>query len=199
VAQLPPGFQELAKQRRLALDVLELLARVTDTIDGRRRPADPSFNSTPSPTPISRRYNNFWEASPCLRRSNAANDAPDLERMIVLGLVLYCCHTFISGRAPIMIYRAARQRLCADITQMILDEHDQPDVMLWVWMNVVDSWRRPDNKLPWQALRLLRSMKKLFPSIDSNAALRCGLQRYMWNESFGERCTQYWHMVADGK
>lgn len=193
VARLPSGFQELAKQQRMALDVLELLARVIDTIAGHSQSTDFYLDPTPPSTMISRRYNSYWEASPCLRRANTANDVPDLERSIVLALVLYCCHTFIPQRAPIMIYRAARQRLSADIPRTFSNGQRQPDVMLWVGMNVVDSWRKPNRRLCRQAGCLLRNMKKSFPSINSNDELHNGLKRFMWNESFGERCVQYWN------
>jgi hypothetical protein len=111
ISKLPPGFQALAKQRKLAIDVLEVLARVSDTEQMQKRtgsvvrPVD-VFRSRP------RRYHDFWEACSCLATPDV--DGPNFEKsVIVLALLLYCLHTstFSPMRAVTTIYNGSRMKL----------------------------------------------------------------------------------------
>jgi len=119
IAKLPCGFQTLAKHNRLAIDVLEVLERTTDAEALHRakgtivEPAD-VFRSRP------RRYHDFWEACTCLGApDDPVSGEPNLEKLIVLALLIYSLHTFSPMRAVTAVYNGSRTKLAADVHRRI--------------------------------------------------------------------------------
>ena len=189
VSKLPPGFQLLAQHRKLASDVIDVLIRAVDIehlnvsrIKSRQHDAS-SF--------IARRYSGFWEACPCLQRVDDADGRPDLEKLIVLSLMLYCFHALSPERIATTMYRATRARLTADVSRRLpCSEHEQY-VLLWVWMNAVDACRRPDGQLLPSGIDVMANLRVSFPDLEWQN-LRRHLKQFFWNNAFEERCAMYW-------
>ncbi|EXJ59528.1 uncharacterized protein A1O5_12153 [Cladophialophora psammophila CBS 110553] len=234
VASLPLGFQALAHQRRLALDVLEVLSRTAEAHTEQMRhgtivtPSD-VFRTKP------RRFQDFWEACTCLGapdevHTRLAEDGvaeevmvPNLEKMIVLALLLYCLHTFSPMRAVTAVYNGSRMKLTTDAprrvrrtslstpTQASTSRHpssgkdavaeieSEESVLLWVWFNLVDSWRAANDTLLPQGQTLMRDLRRRFPA-DTATWEGCEdrLRRFFWNGKFIRRCRAFW-FVSESK
>ncbi|KIW89837.1 uncharacterized protein Z519_09266 [Cladophialophora bantiana CBS 173.52] len=233
VASLPLGFQALAHQRRLALDVLEVLSRTAEAHAEQMRhstivtPSD-VFRTKP------RRFQDFWEACTCLGapdevHTRLAEDGvteeemmvPNLEKMIVLALLLYCLHTFSPMRAVTAVYNGSRMKLTTDaprrvrrtshstpmraftsrnpssdkdaIAEIEIDIESEESVLLWIWFNLVDSWRAANDALLPQGLTLMRDLRRRFPEVTATwEGCEDGLRRFFWNEKFIRRCRGFW-------
>ena len=126
IASLPSGFQPMAEQKRLALDVIEVLSRTVQAhIDQalHRTIVTPSdvFRSKP------RKFRDFWEACTCLGAHDETYfdsegmpvKMPSLEKLIVLALLLYCLHTFSPMRAVTAVYNGSRLKLMTDLPKRL--------------------------------------------------------------------------------
>ena len=189
VSKLPPGFQLLAQHRKLASDVIEVLVRAADmahlnapSIKIRQHDAS-SFTA--------RRYSGFWDACPCLRKADEPDGRPDLEKLIVLSLMLYCFHAFNPERIATTIYRASRARLGADVVRRLPCNEYEQYVLLWVWMNAVDACRGPDGHLSQMGRGLIVGLRLSFPDLKWRDLQR-HLKQFFWNDAFDERCATYW-------
>ena len=190
VSKLPPGFQLLARHRKLASNVIDVLARAANTAYLNTSQIKISQHDSSSFT--ARRYSGFWEACPCLRKADEPDARPDLEKLIVLGLVLYCFHAFSNERIATTMYRATRARLGADIARRLPCSEDEQYVLLWVWMNAVDACRRPDGQLSPMGIDLMARLRLSFPNLEWQD-LRKHLKQFFWIDAFEERCATYWN------
>ncbi|OQV00896.1 hypothetical protein CLAIMM_06332 [Cladophialophora immunda] len=260
LALLPRGFQALAHHRRLALDVLQVLSRTAEAHLEQMRhgtivtPSD-VFRTKP------RKFRDFWEACTCLgapdevvrpglagedggRADDAAGEAvvvtmPNLEKMIVLALLLYCLHTFSPMRAVTAVYNGSRMKLTTDAPRRTrrspltmasvrnpgfpspLDrdgdvaresgarhtrmetERDkmerEEDVLLWVWFNLVDSWRAANDTLLPQGRQIMHALRLRFPERTATWEECEGvLTGFFWNDAFIRRCRAFW-IVSERK
>ena len=190
VKQLPVGFQLLAKQRRLAFNVLDVLVRASDHM---LLLADRSTGLSQSPpsTTFSRRYTDFWAACPCLGRLDDSEGRPDFEQLIVMALILYCYHTFCPTQNLTVIYRAVRRRLTDHVARRMPCAEEETDAMCWIWMNTIDSWRRNDGSLSTNGLSLMTTMRAVLPTLNTDHTMQQSLKRFFWNDDFIQRCSRY--------
>jgi hypothetical protein len=96
ISKLPTGLQALAEERKLAMDVLDVLARTVDAEQEQKKKGSVVTQTDIFPS-RQRRYHDFWEACSCLAAPDV--DGPNLEKLLVLALLLYCLHTFSPMRA----------------------------------------------------------------------------------------------------
>ena len=195
VKRLPLGFQFLAKRRRLALDVIDVLVRASDYM---LSPADRSsgLSQGPPSTAFPRRYRDFWAACPCLGRLDDSEGRPDFEQLIVMALILYCYHTFCPTQNLTVIYRAVRRRLTDHVARRMPCAEEETDAVCWIWMNTIDSWRRNDGSLSTNGLSLMSTMRAVLPNLNTDHTVQHSLKRFFWNDDFIQRCSRYWQAYS---
>ena len=163
VNKLPSGFQRLVEQDRLTADLIEVLSRTVDASDLLKKQGyvvdgHETFKSGP------RTHTDFLEACPCLRAASGPDDEPPLEKLITLGLILYCCNAFSPARVVTVMYGGSRQKLTRDLLRWSTGEEDETEypVKIWIWMITVDSWRKADNTLFQEGKKLYEALKKRY-------------------------------------
>ena len=193
VNKLPSGFQRLVEQDRLTADLIEVLSRTVDAsellkkqgyiVDGQE-----TFKSGP------RTHTDFLKACPCLRAASGPNDEPPLEKLITLGLILYCCNAFSPARVVTVMYGGSRQKLTKDLLRWSTGEEDEIEypVKIWMWMTTVDSWRKADNTLLPEGKKLFEALKKRYVGDMTLAEVWDIMNGFFVNESFLKRCEELW-------
>ncbi|KIX04471.1 uncharacterized protein Z518_05339 [Rhinocladiella mackenziei CBS 650.93] len=221
ISLLPLGFQRLAHRQRLALDVLDVLSRTAEAqiehdLHGTIVEDSDVFRNKP------RRFSDFWEACTCLGAPDEVRVdgtlEPNLEKLIILAVLLYCLHTFSPMRAVTAVYNGSRLKLTNDAprrvrrnaaaesgsppimkddseVQMEIDEED--DVLLWIYFVLVDSWRAANDSLLPQGLALMANIDARFPERMANwEGCQAVLKKFFWNDKFIMRCRAFWAVGA---
>lgn len=250
IASLPVGFRALADRGSLALDVIEVLARcvaahavqaaqpggtgsiVTDSDVFRTKP---------------RRFRDFWEACTCLGAPDQMVEidvwgvnldtttttitmvVPNLEKQLVLALLLYCLHTFSPMRAVTAVYNGSRMKLGTDLpkraaylervrhsramqqqsslpssttdgTQRDLDLDLEEPLLLWISFNLADSWRAANDMLLPQGLQVMRDTRRRFPHHTAAwESCEAALRQFFHNERFMARCRMFWDVSEEDR
>lgn len=181
IGNLPPGFQELALQRKLPLDVLEVLGRIADPAQ-KPLPSFPSSNDNRSPTSHCGMYMDFWESCPSLSSTHRdANNEPPLERLLALALLIYSTNRDASN--PLRMYNCitngAIYDLCHDLplceTRRAKDEEH---CLFWIWTVTVDAMRDRFGTLTTTGETLLEQQKKRFPGAVGTGIEEQVLERF---------------------
>jgi hypothetical protein len=170
-----------------------------------------------------RRYSDFWEACSCLgapdevveiRNENGIVERamqPNLEKLIILAVLLYCLHTFSPMRAVTAVYNGSRLKLTTDVPKMKPNRKMNPsgmvaedkgvnmqiegeeDVLLWIWFVLVDSWRAANDSLLPTGRELMGKLKARFKAkVATWKDCRVILERFFWNEALERRCRWFW-------
>lgn len=195
VNKLPGGFQRLAREGVLSIKTLDVLARTTDAYSNRDASgfkADERDHYHHAQRP----YDDWREACPALTTDNT--DAKSvLETMIAQALFLHCMHTFSPIRFMGLPYTGFRAKLSSPM--MIKHEEgnsETEDVMVWIWLNLIDSWRVENGwtLLP-EGVKLMQRLQAKFPGLDGLISLLSRLVLFFTNPVFERRCMTYWHAV----
>lgn len=219
VLTLPSGFQTLAHNRMLALDVIEVLTRTAAAeveygLHGTIvRPID-VFGHKKRP------YSDFWEACTCFNapdeiitvasESGYTTDiaVPNLQKLIILSLILYCLSRFSPTRSVTAMYSGCRMKLITDLPRRlaVTDPHkhikkEDEDVhemsaeeraLLWITWVLIDAWRAPNEILLPQGLELLKLSTIYFPKLVAWAEIEAVLRSFFSNQAFLSRCEGFW-------
>ena len=228
ISTLPPGFQALTHSRnsKLALDVLDVISRTSDAhheqaLHGTIVQQSDVFRSTP------RRYRDFWEACTCLGAPDECVEMedgnevmqPNLQKLIVLAVLLYCLHTFSPMRAVTAVYNGSRMKLTTDVPRRVkqitpptagredvgtalqneTDIEAEEDVLLWIHFVLLDSWRAANDKLLPQGVEVLGKLRRRLPERVARWEIcEAVLMRFFWNEGFVGRCRAFWGWGMEG-
>lgn len=187
VNKLPVGFQRLAHQGKLAIDVLELLGRVA--------------TQTPAKSTLSintaqwsrRKYDDFWEACRCL-----ADPRPGLQKFLCLALLLYCVDEYSPQRQfrrGMTIFGGPRALLTRELPKLSCRDEAETECLMWIWMVVVDAWSsdcEKDGDLPPIGLQCLHDLRRAFPNITTWEDMRSVLRKFFWSRRFSSACEAFW-------
>ena len=139
---LPQGFATLAKGRKLSVEVLQVIKRITRMIAGHAQDFDNSTESDLAP--------NFWSACPSLTVS-ISKEEPDIDNLLALGLWLYVAFEFSSRSVAesmllwISMSRSTRQDLSTRLMRCVLPrQQDEDECLMWLFEIAIASWIRPD-------------------------------------------------------
>lgn len=170
IATLPPGFSELAVQRKLPLDILEVLGRIADPSQKPLPSLSPSMNDNRSPKSTCGKYLDFWESCPSLSASSTGtpNGEPPLERILALALLVYATNRDATN--PLRMYNCITNGAIYDLA------HDLPNCesrrpkseehcLFWIWTVAVDANRDRFGVLNGPGEVLLEQQKRRFPGI----------------------------------
>ena len=198
VLKLPLGFDALAQRRILSLSTLEVLARTADASDQQLRDGSIIADEREYFCGTLRRYSDFWEACPCLSVPDSQEAQPNLEKIVVLALILYCRQTFNSVQSMSATYAGVRLNLASNLVRRWgAADASEVDAMVWVWMIVVDVWTNIDGTLLPRGLKLLHLMKKRFRSVHTTNQMLMRLRLFFCNEKFEQRCRAYWNSCKE--
>jgi hypothetical protein len=190
ISKLPIGLQALAEERKLAMDVLEVLARTADAEQEQKKKGS-VVTQTDIFQSCQRRYHDFWEACSCLAAPDV--DGPNLEKLLVLALLLYCLHTFSPMRAVTAVYNGSRMKLTNDIRKRKRGVGKEEECVLWIWMVLVDSWRSVSGTLLPTGIELMQQARERWIHVRDWATANPILRDFFWDEAFAKRCNFYWH------
>lgn len=200
ISWIPTGFRELALQRKLARDVLDVLSRACGVSSLQLRTPQQhtrwgkSWFVTPSDVSTSekRRSDDFWGACTCLGAPDEERTGkPNFEKLVVLAVILYCLHMFSPIRAGALSHNGSKMKLTNDIRRRWSASGEEDECLLWVWMILVDSWRAANETLLPTGVELLGQLEARWEDKTWTDMKRV-LGRYFLNENFEARCRGYW-------
>lgn len=170
IATLPPGFCELAIQRKLPLDVLEILGRIADPNQKPLPSLSPTINDNRSPKTSCGMYLDFWESCPSLSvtTSSNGNGEPPLERLLSLALLIYATNRDATN--PLRMYNCITNGAIYDLAHDLpLCEARRPKneehCLFWIWTVAVDANRDRFGVLTGPGEVLLEQQRRRFPGI----------------------------------
>lgn len=162
VERLPLGFQELALQGRLCVDVLKILQRAQMPFSVRHGiPVDVDLYVTAS----------------TLHHSSAAQQ---LEKCICFTIVLFEHITFSKERSPTMAFRGIRKELTDSLPYLEWSSEIERECIIWMWAVLVESWRHKKIFLP-EGVDLQRKLVTRFPDTARWPTLGMILSQFFWN------------------
>ncbi len=140
---------------------------------------------------------------------------PNLEKLIVLALLLYCLHTFSPMRAVTAVYNGSRLKLQTDLPRRVrrrgdvlssslsnsssdvdVDAQNQNEeaVILWVYFNLADSFRAANDSLLPAGVQVMADLRTRFPNMTRSwETCEEVLKQFFWTERFLGRCARYWN------
>lgn len=188
VLRLPIGFQRLAQAKLLSLRTLEVLARCSDVATGRMPLKE---NSRDLFNPEQRRFADFFEACPCI--VPGAGDPPPLEKFVAQALILYCHNTWSPLRFNWALYKATRMDLTMDLIDRPLAGEHERDVMVWIYLNLIDSWQIVEGtgRLTPEGKGIFARLEGLFSGRIRSEEVKQIIQQvklFFWNDRFEIRC-----------
>ncbi|KAJ9612469.1 hypothetical protein H2200_004066 [Cladophialophora chaetospira] len=159
VSTLPDGFQYLAFQQILPLDIIELLSRINNAVrrsGGKNtyvplsRTANP-FHSQPG------RYDSFSQACPCLFVPD--DQVYPLLKPLTLALAVWSCNAYSEIRSAGLVVSGFLRSLTRRLQQMytpanspvgVQDDHVQSlgerECWIWIWIVGIDAWTSHDGQ-----------------------------------------------------
>lgn len=175
IERLPKGFQQLAINGKIPLELLRALHRTNSLlIDRAEKPSaatDQSKSKIEADTSDQRVYDTFWTACPSLLARGTSSDCePDIGNLLALGLWLYVALEFSSHSIYetvqhwISTARWIRQdltnklRLCVQIRP-----DDEENCLKWLINIAIQSWRNPGGELPPDGFGLNSFRGRRFP------------------------------------
>lgn len=188
VSKLPIGFQRLAERQLLSVRTLEILARCADVSTGDM----PLYQNTQEQFhPEQRRFADFFEACPCI--APGAEDPPPLEKFVVQALILYCHHTWSPLRFQWALYKATRMDLTMELLGRPLSGDHEKDVMVWIYMNLIDSWQTVEGsgRLTPEGKGIFFQLEDIFCGIIQDEDVKQIIQQtklFFWTDKFERRC-----------
>ncbi|KIW67939.1 hypothetical protein PV04_03918 [Phialophora macrospora] len=191
LSRLPVGFQDLAERDLLTLPTLEVLVRLAKEVNDKK-------NNIPVVADREvrykqRRYHDIMQACPSLA---APPDAPTLEKLVVMALILYCSATFCIRRLP-----SRHSTLTVLSATKALSKTPMPaskaemKALIWVYMVVIDAWRSRGGHLRSPGLDLVRLFKAQFPDLEDWADIEDVLQKFFWTEDMGRFVGASWDLA----
>lgn len=187
VDQLPMGFRRLQSHSSVyTLEVLVRTARVAES---------GSLKSLPD-TPA--RYRDFWEACPCLMVRDPPSE-PNLEKLVVQALILYCFFTFPESRVASMAFAGLRTTLGASIVDRVGGNDDERAALVWCRMCLIESWTDSRRRLLPEGWLLVTQMRHTFPEIEDAEEVLSKLRLFFSSKEFEERCRGYWDEPQAGE
>lgn len=208
ISSIPEGFQRLAEQDVLPIDIIELLFRVTHAIQrskGGRTYVPLSTTENPFHSQL-RQFNCFSEACPCLFASD--DEVPPLIKMLSMALAIWCFNAYSSSRWGGLVVTgflrsltrrlqqgsvttsAAHDQLGGARTQSI----DEQDCWIWIWLVCIDAHVARDGRtlLP-VGNQLLKCFKARYPLETADVAiLDRVLQRFFCMDYIRVRVAAFW-------
>lgn len=192
---MPRGFQRLAYQGYLALDVIHILGRVADA-HAMYGPGQ-SHEQRRTPSWQRSKHNDFWECCACL-----AEPGLGLEKAICLTLLLYCTNQFSPVRKCVKgmtVYNGPRAFLTKNISLIRASEASEKDCLVWMWMVLIDSWRSDDGLLLSSGDVLLMQLRRRFPDLRAWSKLNGILGKFFYPEPFAVACKTIWESSPFGE
>lgn len=190
IGNLPTGFQELALQQKLPLDVLEVLGRIADPSQKplpsllRSDSSKSSSIDNRSPTTTCGMYLDFWESCPSLSSTTTStehNGEPALERLLSLALLIYATNRDATN--PLRMYNCITNGAIYDLTYDLPQcetrrAADEEHALFWIWSVTVDAMRDRFGQLTSQGETLLDQQKRRFPGVVGTATEEQVLSRF---------------------
>lgn len=187
IGNLPSGFQELALQRKLPLDVLEVLGRIADPSQKPLPSVLSQDSNSPaqdnrSPSTHCGMYLDFWESCPSLSSTaRDKNGEPSLERLLSLALLIYSTNRDASN--PLRMYNCitngAIYDLCFDLPQCESKRlKEEEHCLFWIWTVTIDAMRDRFGVLNSQGQVLLDQQKRRFPGVIGTGVEERVLERF---------------------
>lgn len=188
IAKLPPGFRELVHEQKLSTDTIVVLSRAADA--GLTSSSEAYLKQVAERRRWTRKYNDFWEACPCLGESNENN--PPLDKLVTLALMAYVCMAFSPARGNTSIFRGARlvlSKLCPLYHAESLIERE---CLIWAYVVAIDAWKIGSGvNLSAEGIALLSEMRLLFPEVHEKTVLASVLSKFFWNHAIATKSAVY--------
>ncbi|KPI37973.1 uncharacterized protein AB675_3189 [Cyphellophora attinorum] len=185
---VPLGFRRL--RRYLSLSTVEAIARTA-------RIVATGGSMVSLPGSANTQYRDFWETCPCLRIEEVPGVPSNLEKVVVLALILYCMSAFYVGpRSVSMTYTGFRDVLgvCLRSRCTAANTEDESAALAWCCMCLVESWYSPAKKTwPPPGRSLIEEMKRGFPQYHGRVdELTATLRLFFISDDIERRMRVYW-------
>jgi hypothetical protein len=191
--KLPSGFASLAHNNNLSLQTIEVILRAVEASNNREYCTGiEQFSDVP------RKYYDFWHACPCLPRYYDDQDIPSLEQLVVQALILYSFRNFADATWTSAVVLGMRGVLTRSVQKFVPRATSEEDALVWVWMNIVDAWRREsDYELTPEGEQLMKTLWTKHWFIHGEASVAFRLRLFFSNLDFERRCLDYMRISLD--
>lgn len=179
------GFHQLVVENALSFSILRLLVRATHITNLSPQSRSELLAKTrQSP----KRYNDFWEACPCLRTSDTSVSV--LEKLLSLTLICYCYIAFGSRSHPTHL-RVSRSEASKIIGSYHPRTTAEERCLIWMWIIITDSWRLGSRLQP-NGVSLLFDLQSRFPDFRRVNAVPEIANRFLWTPDLNNSVDMYW-------
>jgi hypothetical protein len=187
ITKLPPGFHDLVIARRLSFDILPILYRATHLTSLNSFSRLELLSKTRRLTKI---YNDFWEACPCLAVSISEDSWLMLEKLICLTLICYSYIAFTPRSSQTALQRS-RFELTKKIASYSPKSPAEEQCLVWMWVVLIDSWRTGSRLHP-DGFSLLFILQQRFPRLRYVANTIAMTSQFLWTSALETSVQIYW-------
>jgi hypothetical protein len=185
--KLPQGFLPLINDGVISAQTLTVLARATKALQ------DPMFCvGTDLYQHEARPYFDFWQSCPCLNPDTIEKHESETEQLVVLALIVFSLQNISSVRFPSSLLAGSRARLTTSLEKFHPIGKHEENVLVWIYLNTIDSWRVDSNDelLPaGQALMKTLWTKHWF--LHGGTPITSRLRLFFSTKDFERRCLSY--------
>lgn len=212
ISSIPEGFQRLAEQDVLPIDIIELLFRITHAVQRSKggRTYVP-LSTTENPFHSQKRtFTSFSEACPCLFASD--DEVPPLIKALSMALAIWCFNAYSSSRwgglvVTGFLHSLTRRLQHESVTTSAANDQspsgaqssDERECWIWIWLVCIDAHVARDGRtlLP-VGNQLLKCFKARYPpeAADVNILDRV-LCRFFCMDYIRVRVSALWQDTPD--
>ena len=188
IRKIPSGFQDLIYQRKLSTNTIVILGRAA--VAGITSSNGAYLRQVAKRRQRRRKYNDFWEACPCLGDLN--KNSPNLDQVVTLALIVYVCLAFSPAQDNTCMFQDARLVLSETCRQYRVESSSERECLLWSYVIATDAWKTgAGSDLPIEGKALREQMRLLFPEARERTLLDVILGKFFWSGAMANKSAVY--------
>ena len=186
ISKFPQGFQEMALQAIIGLDIVHIIDRICDYMSSK---IDPSKISSQVHSDADKDIPDIFDTCTVLQTSSGNGHL--IERNICLAVILFAYNIYSMVRDSTTVYRGARQALTTTLPSTHYSNQIERECLIWIYMTTIESWRNGEG-LATKGKELMQLMLSRFAEAASWPTLDFVLRRFFWFEPLARQWYKCW-------
>jgi hypothetical protein len=185
IGSFPSGFEALALEGALSLDVIPLVHRGAYLA---RLTSSSRYQLLSTKRRLTGRYNDFAEACPALAISG--HEGSMLEKLLCTAILCFAYSGF-GSRTSASAVRGSRSEMTTKLHLYKPKSAAELDCLIWMFIVAIDAWRIGSQLHP-EGLLLLVRLQEAYPAMKNVNAAIAVAKRFLWTSLLDESMRSYW-------
>lgn len=192
LGSFPPGFETLALEGALSLDVIPLVHRGAYLAG---LPSSGRSQLLSTKRRLTGKYNDFAEACPVLAISG--HEGSMFEKLLCTAILCFA-YTGFGSRSSASALRGSRSEMTMKLHLYDPKSAAELDCLIWMSVMAIDAWRVGSQLQP-EGLLLLGRLQEAHPAMRNVNAAIAVAKTFLWTSLLDESVRSYWKdLISNG-